>query len=222
MEAVVGPQQPTADGQREFLLGLELRVVLVLQEGRHAGQHFGVQPRPHLFQRRRQRRAVGPLPHLRQQGHAGLLDGLPPRLELLVFLLHLADGLQDFARHVFRGELLEDLLHQGVLPAFPPQSQLIEHLLGVHEPQLLQRGLKFLGDLRVVLEILEDLLQRRHRHAVALALEIETHDLLAVIEILGIDLVHEDLVEHLVGERARGDPHVPRHIARPRPGHIAA
>ena len=72
----------------------------------------------------------------------------------LYCLLHLADGLQDFARHVFRGELLEDLLHQGVLPAIPPQPQFIEHLLRVHQPQLLQRGLKFLGDLRVGLEIL--------------------------------------------------------------------
>ena len=92
---------------------------------------------------------------LRQQGLAGLVDGLPLRLELLVLLLHLADGLQDFARHVFRGEILEDFLHQGVLPAVLPQPQLVEHLLRVHEPQLLQRGLKVLGDLRVVLEILD-------------------------------------------------------------------
>ena len=148
--------------------------------------------------------------NLRQQGHTRLVDGLPLCLERFIFLLHLADGLQDFARHVFRGEVLEDFLHQGVLPAFPPQPQLIEHLLGVHEPQLFQRGLKVLGDLRVGFEILDDLLQGRHRHAVALALEIETHDLLAVLKVRGSDLVHEDLVEHLVGERARGDPHVPR------------
>ena len=71
-----------------------------------------------------------------------LVDGRSLRLEVLYSLLHLADGLQDFARHVFRGETLERLLHQGVLPAIPPQAQLVEHLLRVHQPQSLQRGLK--------------------------------------------------------------------------------
>ena len=122
------------------------------------GSISGFNPGSHLLYSGGQRRAVGPLLDLRHQGLASRVNRLPLRLELLVGLLHLADGLQDFARHVFRGEFLEDFLHQGVLPALLPQPQLIEHLLGVHEPQLFQRGLKLLGDLRVVLEILEDLL----------------------------------------------------------------
>ena len=60
-----------------------------------------------------------------------------------------------------------------MLSGVSPQPQFLEQLLGVHDPQLFQRGLHFLGDLRVALEVLEDLAQGFHRHAVALALEIE-------------------------------------------------
>lgn len=205
----IGTQQPTAHGQREQLFGLDSLHIAALQVGGHAGHRFGVQFVFDYAQCRGQLRAVGSLNDKQLELIQFAADRPPLLFQVGVLLLYLADGLQDFARHVFRGKLVEILQHQRVLSVDPPQAQLFEHLLGVHDVQQLLGLKKVLLVLGIGDAFVQQILQQFDRLSVVLALQEEADDLFAVFDILGADLVHEQLFQRVIVNRARGDAHVP-------------
>ena len=125
----VGPQQPTADGQRELLLGLELGSFWFCRKAAMRGSISGFKPGP-----------ISSSAMARAARSARCCTCGNKATQAVSMAFRLASNSLYCSctwRTVCRispvtssgGELLEDLLHQGVLPGVPPQPQFIEHLL---------------------------------------------------------------------------------------------
>ncbi len=190
--ARVGPHQPAAVGQGQLFVGGHLRHVEVLPQGGHPRQHvdghvsanFGAE----LFK-------PGPRRRLRHPGREAAtgLDHLGPVcVPGLVLIQHFANGLQDIAGHVVGGELLQHRPDQLVLTGGAAELQLVQQLLGRHLPQGPNHGLQLLLDVGPLRKIPDDALQLFAGLLVPLALQQELGDLLAVLQVLRVDLVQQD------------------------------
>ena len=142
----------------------------------------------------------------------------------VVILDHLPDALENFAAHVLGGEFFQQVVNEDVLPGVAAELQFRQHCAGRKLSNrsrnrldlLLQIGL--VGKCRELLPALDGVL-------VTLGLHVEAGDPLVIFGFLRIDLLEEDFVELVAGDRAGGDPHVPNvdvSAEGPRPSRIAA
>jgi len=210
----VAAQQPAAYSQRELLFRQQLGIANVLAKGGHPAQGVDIQLGDDFRANRPDAVPRGRVGDLLQQSVELLEDFLAAALVSLVLFDHLADRLEDLAGNPFGRELFQLRQHHAVLAGAAAELHFRQQPLGTQLPQRPNRRRHFLGDVRVVGKRLDDGFQLPSRLGVTLALQAKPGNLLAMLEVLGVDLTDEDLVQYVAGNRAGGHPHVP-HVGDP-------
>ena len=112
-----------------------------LQKGRHAVQGVIGQVPGNLVAQGPDRLPRVRVLDLRQQGVDLLDHAAAANLQVVVFLDHLPHHLEDLARHVVGGKLLQRGQHELVLAGVAANLQLPQKPLGAEPPQFLDRRL---------------------------------------------------------------------------------